>query len=587
MPIERFRPWKSEVPLIFVLLSLVSLIVVPVLVQRRTTAVREEFIRDLNPARAKLIEIQRQLALEAEGTLGYLFTGETRFAQAREQARALRMQEYTELLALARVLGPAVYEPVVLLRHQLQPVDALRDSLYEGALSRSVYLSRLSAQQARFREVMSTVTQVNRAIDQAAAIRRNEMRSMESVANLLTVCLAGLALLSGLIVAKLGRKYRSLAQELDTRQAKLTAILESITDAFFALDRDWRFTFVNREAERVMTVPRQELLGKVLWDYPQTKGTIYEREFRRAMGEQHTVEFEEFVPPLGIWADVRVYPSADGLSVYFRDVTERVKIAAEREQLLAREREARVIAEESREEVNRVIQSRSKLVRGFSHDVKNPLGAADGYLQLLEEEIIGPLTGRQKESVGRARSSIRAALDLISDMLALARAESGELRTDHEVMDVTNVVKECVDESRMQADEKGLNLTLEIEHELPSIQSDPARVRQVLTNLLSNAVKYTEQGSVTVAVARRDRVYAPGGHHWVAIEVRDTGPGLSEEEQKGVFEEFRRFGTAGQQPGSGIGLAMSYHIARALKGDLTVESQPGRGSTFTFWLPIE
>jgi len=583
---NRFRQWKSELPLMFVLLSLLSLIVVPVLIQRRTTAVREEFIREVNPARAKLIELQRQLALEAEGTLGYLFTGETRFAEAHEQARALRMQEHAELMALAHVLGPAVREPVLLLRNQLEPVDALRDSLYEGALSRSAYSSRLSAQQARFREVMSSVTEVNRAIDQAAAIRRTEMRSTEIVSDLLTILLAGLALLAGLTVAKLGRRYRSLAQQLDARQAKLTAILESITDAFFALDRDWCFTYVNREAERVMMVPRQELLGRILWDFPQTKGTAYEREFRRAMAEQDTVEFQEFVPSLGIWADVRVYPSADGLSVYFRDVTERVTIAEEREHLLARERQARVIAEESRAGLNRVIQGRSRLVRGFSHDVKNPLGAADGYLQLLEVEIPGPLTGQQKENVGRARRSIRAALDLIGDLLALARVESGQLTIEPEPVNVKKIVTECIDEFRMQADQKGLALTLEADHELPVLQSDRARIRQAVTNLLSNAIKYTRHGSVTVAVVRRDRDNVPDGNHWLAIDVSDTGPGLSEEEQKAVFEEFRRFGAAEKQQGSGIGLAMSWQIARALEGDLTVESEPGRGSTFTFWLPI-
>ena len=124
---------------------------------------------------------------------------------------------------------------------------------------------------------------------------------------------------------------RKLAEEaLQESNSRISNILESVTDAFFALDSEWRFTYVNSEAERVLQRPREELLGKSVWEeFPEAVGSTFYSEYHKALREQKTVEFEEYYPPLEIWVDVRAYPSEDGLSVYFRDATER-RQAAER-----------------------------------------------------------------------------------------------------------------------------------------------------------------------------------------------------------------------------------------------------------------
>ncbi|CAA9427855.1 MAG: diguanylate cyclase/phosphodiesterase (GGDEF & EAL domains) with PAS/PAC sensor(s) [uncultured Rubrobacteraceae bacterium] len=118
---------------------------------------------------------------------------------------------------------------------------------------------------------------------------------------------------------------RKLAEEaLQESNSRIRSILESITDAFFALDSEWRFTYVNSEAERVLQRTREELLGKNVWEeFPEAVGSAFYREYHRAFHEQTRVEFEEYYPPLKIWVDVCAYPSEDGLSVYFRDATER------------------------------------------------------------------------------------------------------------------------------------------------------------------------------------------------------------------------------------------------------------------------
>lgn len=118
---------------------------------------------------------------------------------------------------------------------------------------------------------------------------------------------------------------------------RVAAILESITDAFFLLDRDWRFAYLNAEAERLLRRSRGELLGRCVWDeFPEAVGSTFEEQYRQAVREGRTVEFEEYFPPLDAWFEVRAYPSAEGLSVYFRNINERKRT----EQAL-RESEAR------------------------------------------------------------------------------------------------------------------------------------------------------------------------------------------------------------------------------------------------------
>jgi PAS domain S-box-containing protein len=240
-------------------------------------------------------------------------------------------------------------------------------------------------------------------------------------------------------------------------------------------------------------------------------------------------------------------------------------------------------SERRREELENAIDSRARLIRGFTHDLKNPLGAADGYLQLIQTGAIdGP--DRVEQGVSRTRRAIRAALGLLDDLAELDRAEAGQIEVKPTSVDVRDVVTEMVDEYRAQADTRGLRLGIDVPDRLPLITSDPSRIRQVLGNLLSNAVKYTPSGSVQVRVARREGAGAPPGAAWVAIDIADTGPGIPADKLPLLFREFERLDPAAA-PGAGLGLAISRRVAAALGGCVTVESERGHGSTFTLWLP--
>lgn len=244
-------------------------------------------------------------------------------------------------------------------------------------------------------------------------------------------------------------------------------------------------------------------------------------------------------------------------------------------------------SETRRTELEQLIESRSRLIRGFSHDLKNPLGAADGHASLLEDRMLGELGEKQLSSVKRIRSAIRAAVSLIDDLVELARAEAGQIKLRPHAVDVRELVREMVEQYRPAAEQERLSIKGTLEA-VELIKSDPDRVRQIVGNLLSNAVKYTQPGGsieVRTGIRKSDNdLQYPAG--CVAIDVIDTGIGIPQDKLELLFTEFARIDPS-VKPGAGLGLAISRRIARLLGGEITVRTERGTGSTFTLWLPLE
>jgi signal transduction histidine kinase len=240
------------------------------------------------------------------------------------------------------------------------------------------------------------------------------------------------------------------------------------------------------------------------------------------------------------------------------------------------------------EETARALESRSYLIRGFTHDVKNPLNAANGYAELLRSGIRGPLQPVQTETVTRIQDSIRDAVEIIDDLLELSHLESTGLRLVRDRVDLEKLLRELVRQHGASAEQAGLELVYQpgAEPGATVVFTDPGRVRQILGNLISNAVKYTPApGRVMLSLTDESRATPPQPGRWAAIAVEDTGHGIPQEEQERIFDEFHRVpGAPG--PGHGLGLSISRRIARHLGGDVTVRSTFGSGSTFFLWLPL-
>ncbi|MEO5816819.1 MAG: HAMP domain-containing sensor histidine kinase [Gemmatimonadaceae bacterium] len=241
-------------------------------------------------------------------------------------------------------------------------------------------------------------------------------------------------------------------------------------------------------------------------------------------------------------------------------------------------------AERGRLALARAMDAKAGLMRGVTHDLKNPLGAASGYAQLLEEGVVGPLTAEQRDRIARIRRLVLSALDTINDLVELSRADEGQLLITRTATDVGSLVPEVVADYQAAAQTARLQMSIDSAEEHVSVLTDPKRVRQILGNLLSNAIKYTPAGgSVHVRLEQKSQS-RPGA--WYAIEVRDTGRGIPEEHREDIFVEFYRLPDAHTiANGTGIGLAISRRLARLLGGDLTLERASGAGSAFTLWLP--
>jgi PAS domain S-box-containing protein len=242
----------------------------------------------------------------------------------------------------------------------------------------------------------------------------------------------------------------------------------------------------------------------------------------------------------------------------------------------ARASEQRAIADARRvAEAEASNRAKSEFLAAMSHELRTPLNAIGGYAELMEVGVAGPVSPRQLEYLDRIRSSQQHLLAIINDLLNYSRIESGQLTYESERVDLHGVVDSVLSMVAPQAHRK----RLETKHgpcpEKVFAQADPLKVEQIALNLLSNAVKFTpDGGQVTMQCGiAADHVF---------IEVKDNGPGIPLEMQEAIFEPFVQVGRTLStiREGTGLGLAISRDLARAMDGDVTVESTPGAGSTF-------
>ena len=233
---------------------------------------------------------------------------------------------------------------------------------------------------------------------------------------------------------------------------------------------------------------------------------------------------------------------------------------------------------ETNTSLERASEAKSRFLTNVSHELRTPMTAILGFTDALLAGVDGPLNEEQTASLGWVQRGGRDLLGLINEILDLSKIEAGKITLEAEPFDPRELVESVVAQHRSLAAQKGIRFSWHDVGTPTEVVLDRQRVRQILSNLFGNALKFTEAGEVQVETGGA----ADGTFH---VAVSDTGPGIEPDEQEKVFEEFHQ--AEGAAPGTGLGLAISRRLAKAMGGDVTLESEPGRGSVFHLTLPLD
>lgn len=333
----------------------------------------------------------------------------------------------------------------------------------------------------------------------------------------------------------------------------LKAILDSTTDGIIATDQKGRIRHINEQAERMFALRRRELLQTPLREIPIDRHVcdllLRALETRSAEQESFEVTLDTgpilsiSVSPIHVEKQVEQDSPADGWVIVFRDVTLRRKAEMARAQFIA----------------------------AAAHDMRSPLGVTINSLKLLESIIETP-DSTVNELIALAQNGVDRLQALIDDVLRLEQIEGG-YGIEPEEVDLAALLREAARQIKPVMDANQIELTLELDEQLPTLSLDRQLISRAVLNYLDNAAKYTGEGGHVVL-----RAYSKSPY--VHIEVTDDGPGIPPQEQTRLFERFYRAPATRAVQGTGLGLAIVKSIARANGGDVYVRSTPNQGSTF-------
>ncbi|MCJ7630193.1 MAG: PAS domain S-box protein, partial [Longimicrobiales bacterium] len=376
--------------------------------------------------------------------------------------------------------------------------------------------------------------------------------------------------------------FRDITEQLESRrkleafQANLRALVENTGDAIWSVDRNKRLITFNTGFSMGLEIrtDREPKVGDGPTDCLSPKDvTWYEEMYERALyGEAFSElrdeeiggqirSYEFFFNP------IREAAGITGVAAFEKDVT-----ARRRTQLALR------MAKEEAENAN---QAKSQFLASMSHELRTPLNSVIGFTNILLKNRSGHLAQQELSFLERIIANGKHLLDLINEVLDLAKIEAGRMELDLESVDLRSLVGDTLSQMEGQVKGKGVLLEMDVQEGLDPLKTDPGRLKQVIFNLVGNALKFTKQGKVTVRVSVLGDGRTPG-----AVAVTDTGIGIPPDRLQAIFEAFQQAdGTTSREfGGTGLGLTISRSICQLLGYDLRVESEVGVGSTFTILL---
>ncbi|MDP9098434.1 MAG: ATP-binding protein, partial [Verrucomicrobiota bacterium] len=376
--------------------------------------------------------------------------------------------------------------------------------------------------------------------------------------------LRAVTLISTLEVAlRARRRQREVCYLIAQRETTLA----SIKDAFSALDREWRYVYVNDKVAELSGIPKKELLGRVIWEiFPKEIGSEFYQRCHRALESQRPEQFEMFYEEdSGRWLDTRIYPAENGVVIFRADVTERKNVEME----LAR-------TKQEAEEANR---AKDRFLAMLSHELRTPLTPVLMTIASLQREP--DLSDDIRGDLEVLRRNVELEALLIDDLLDLTRIAHGKLELHNDAVDLHATIEHALTISAGDLTGKNIRVTRRLEAREHHCWGDPARLQQVFWNLVKNSAKFTpDEGHLEISTRNMEA-------HQIVIEITDTGIGIDPKLLPRIFDAFEQGGAVitGKYGGLGLGLAISKRVVDLHHGRIEARSDgPGRGASFTVML---
>ncbi|HEX8208898.1 MAG TPA: ATP-binding protein [Longimicrobium sp.] len=603
---------NTWLPLSLVVFSLLGLVLVPALLQRRSELLRREIIDVVEPARRAEGEVDEALAVEVSAGRGYIINRDPAFLDRSARAAAKAEREMDRLEGYARRLGPEAVARVADLRRHVRAWREPGVALTRGEVPPDRFAALVGVQQHHYEAALRSAAQVQKELEWIAADRRDRIRGYERMELASSVFLTALALAAVGAVTALTVRERRLASQVAVRvekEASLRALARTLSGALSVREMVEKVAeeavhstrafgaYVERaQAHEVVVVAGSgegvpPLGTRAPYPGSLTAEIIEAREPRALaevakIGESMAPYLEKscerctgLVVPLAdeegvLGALILLRSPGQGTfggeeAAHARAMGDLLSVAFRRALVMEEERRARGEAETA-------VRTRDEMLSIVSHDLRNPLHTVG-----MSSSFLLDVLPDDDEMVRKQLAIIKRSIDsmnrMIEDLLDITRIETGRLAVDCSVVEVPTLLDEVETMMRPLAEGAGLRLKCHAGDRLPTLYADRDRLVQVFSNLVGNAIKFTpEGGTVTLR--------AEGMEGAVCFQVADTGAGIPAEHLPRLFDRFWQARRTDRR-GLGLGLPIVKGIVEAHGGHVEVASTPGAGSTFSFTLP--